>query len=63
MVRIHHDTPDLGGLAQLERATGLQPVGHRFDPDILHQACIVSMVTRRLSKSKFRVRVPIQAPN
>ena len=28
----------LGGLAQLGRASALQAEGHRFDPDILHQA-------------------------
>ncbi len=27
---------ELGGLAQLARAFGWQPKGHRFDSDILH---------------------------
>ena len=29
---------DQGELAQLARAPGLQPGGHRFEPDILHQS-------------------------
>ena len=27
----------IGEVAQLEVATALQAVGHRFDPDLLHQ--------------------------
>lgn len=34
-----------GGVAQLERATALQAVGHRFDPDHLHQFWVLSPVT------------------
>ena len=28
---------EIGGLAQLARAFGWQPKGHRFDSDILHK--------------------------
>lgn len=35
---------EFGGLAQLARAFGWQPKGHRFDSDILHKTILFRMV-------------------